>query len=319
VWARTTVRSVRVEAVDVCPSTYSHFFARTSSGKKDLCAIFGNPIEQKKCWLCPYRHTRRYLLLGSHIYCKIPRRYHFALCSLARSWIPSLRLTSSLFSSSQTNRAFLESNRRLGPNLQSCSSSSTSNSASIFTMSTSIPKDLEQRCVNTIRAVSADQPQAANSGHPGAPMGCAPMAHVLWTDAMTYSASDPAWINRDRFVLSNGHACALQYTMLHLTGYDVTVKDLAAFRSLGSKTPGHPECFVTAGTCVLMLLVYFLSSCTEIRPILWFSSCLRVHQSENRCGSVHWTLGTRNLECGGIGHCGTSHGRDVQRARHQVR
>jgi transketolase len=108
--------------------------------------------------------------------------------------------------------------------------------------------DLDLLCVNTIRAVSADQPQAANSGHPGAPMGCAPMAHVLWHDVMTYSSSDPDWINRDRFVLSNGHACALQYTMLHLTGYNVTVKDLQGFRQLGSKTPGHPESFVTDGT-----------------------------------------------------------------------
>ena len=108
---------------------------------------------------------------------------------------------------------------------------------------------LEQLCVNTIRAVSADQPQAANSGHPGAPMGCAPMAHLLWSEFMTYSSKDPAWINRDRFVLSNGHACALQYTMLHLAGYGLTTEDLSKFRSLGSKTPGHPESFLTAGAC----------------------------------------------------------------------
>lgn len=107
--------------------------------------------------------------------------------------------------------------------------------------------DLELKCINTIRAVSADQPQAANSGHPGAPMGCAPMAHLLWNEVMTYSASDPKWINRDRFVLSNGHACALQYTMLHLAGYGLSVEDLKQFRKLGSKTPGHPESFVTAG------------------------------------------------------------------------
>ena len=79
-------------------------------------------------------------------------------------------------------------------------------------------------------------------------MGCAPMAHVLWGSVMSYSAKDPAWINRDRFVLSNGHACALQYTMLHLTGYNVTLDDLKSFRQLGSKTPGHPESFVTEGT-----------------------------------------------------------------------
>lgn len=107
--------------------------------------------------------------------------------------------------------------------------------------------DLELLCINTIRAVSADQPQAANSGHPGAPMGCAPMAYVLWKEVMTYSSKDPKWINRDRFVLSNGHACALQYTMLHLTGYNVTTTDLSQFRRIGSKTPGHPESFVTDG------------------------------------------------------------------------
>lgn len=107
--------------------------------------------------------------------------------------------------------------------------------------------DLEVICVNTIRMVSADQPSAANSGHPGAPMGCAPMAHILWGEVMNYSSADPAWINRDRFVLSNGHACAMQYTMLHLTGYNLTKDDLSKFRRLGSKTPGHPECFVTDG------------------------------------------------------------------------
>ena len=95
--------------------------------------------------------------------------------------------------------------------------------------------DLEQLTINTIRAVSADQPQAASSGHPGAPMGCAPMAYLLWAEIMQYSAADPAWINRDRFVLSNGHACALQYTMLHLTGYDVSADDLSKFRQINSK------------------------------------------------------------------------------------
>lgn len=107
--------------------------------------------------------------------------------------------------------------------------------------------DLELKCVNTIRAVSADQPEAANSGHPGAPMGCAPMAYLLWGEFMKYSAKDPKWLARDRFVLSNGHACALQYTMLHLTGYNLGIEDLKKFRQLGSKTPGHPECFVTDG------------------------------------------------------------------------
>mmetsp|Transcript_33802 Transcript_33802/g.51849 ORF Transcript_33802/g.51849 Transcript_33802/m.51849 type:complete len:699 (+) Transcript_33802:148-2244(+) len=105
----------------------------------------------------------------------------------------------------------------------------------------------ELKCINTIRALSADQPEAAKSGHPGAPMGCAPMAHLLWAEVMNYSPSDPKWFNRDRFVLSNGHGCALQYSMLHMTGYNVSLDDLKQFRQLGSKTPGHPESFLTDG------------------------------------------------------------------------
>lgn len=114
--------------------------------------------------------------------------------------------------------------------------------------------DLEQKCINTIRAVSADQPEAAQSGHPGAPMGCAPMAYLLWSEYMKYSGKSHQWMSRDRFVLSNGHACALQYTMLHLTGYDVTTEDLSQFRQIGSKTPGHPENFHTDGTLHVYLL-----------------------------------------------------------------
>jgi len=102
-------------------------------------------------------------------------------------------------------------------------------------------------CVNTVRVLSADVVEKANSGHPGAPMGCAPMAHVLFGEVMNYSPSNPKWANRDRFVLSNGHACALLYSMLHLTGYDLSIDDLKAFRQLHSKTPGHPENFKTPG------------------------------------------------------------------------
>lgn len=105
----------------------------------------------------------------------------------------------------------------------------------------------ELKCVNSIRALSADMPQEANSGHPGAPMGCAPMAHLLWSEVMNYSPSNAKWWNRDRFVLSNGHACALQYAMLHLAGYNLTMDDLKGFRKIGSKTPGHPESFETEG------------------------------------------------------------------------
>lgn len=101
---------------------------------------------------------------------------------------------------------------------------------------------LEERCINTIRVFAADMVQKANSGHPGAPMGLAPAAHVLWSKVMHYNPSNPKWINRDRFVLSNGHACALQYTMLHLTGYDqFDLEQMKLFRQLGSRTPGHPE------------------------------------------------------------------------------
>lgn len=104
-----------------------------------------------------------------------------------------------------------------------------------------------EKCVNVVRVLAADVVQGAKSGHPGAPMGCAPMAHALWGSIMKYNPANPKWSNRDRFVLSNGHACALLYSMLHLTGYDVTVDDLKAFRQLGSRTPGHPENHITAG------------------------------------------------------------------------
>eukprot|EP01138_Halocafeteria_seosinensis_P012997 gb/GECG01013275.1/.p1 GENE.gb/GECG01013275.1/~~gb/GECG01013275.1/.p1 ORF type:complete len:697 (+),score=95.10 gb/GECG01013275.1/:1-2091(+) len=96
-------------------------------------------------------------------------------------------------------------------------------------------------CVNTIRVLAGDITTNAKSGHPGAPMGCAPIAHVLWGHVMKYNPKNPQWFNRDRFVLSNGHACALQYTMLHLTGYDMPMEQLKKFRKLGSITAGHPE------------------------------------------------------------------------------
>lgn len=107
--------------------------------------------------------------------------------------------------------------------------------------------DVETKAVNTIRVLAADIVQKSMSGHPGAPMGCAAMAHVLFTQAMNFSPSNPHWWGRDRFVLSNGHACALQYIMLHLCGFGVTMDDLKDFRQLDSVTPGHPENFVTAG------------------------------------------------------------------------
>ena len=106
---------------------------------------------------------------------------------------------------------------------------------------------MTRRCIDNIRVLCADMVEKANSGHPGAPMGCAPIAHVLYGEFMKFSAKNAEWYNRDRFVLSNGHACALLYAMLHLTGCDMTIDDLKKFRQLGSRTPGHPENFVTPG------------------------------------------------------------------------
>jgi transketolase len=94
--------------------------------------------------------------------------------------------------------------------------------------------ELDRKCINTVRLLAADMVQQANSGHPGAPMGLAPLAHVLFTRFLKCSPSDPEWPGRDRFVLSNGHACALQYVMLHLLGYSVTMEDLKSFRQVGS-------------------------------------------------------------------------------------
>jgi len=100
---------------------------------------------------------------------------------------------------------------------------------------------------NALRVLSMDAVQKANSGHPGMPMGMADIAEVLWNDFLDHNPSNPQWVNRDRFILSNGHGCMLQYALLHLTGYDLTLEDLKQFRQLHSKTPGHPEYGVTPG------------------------------------------------------------------------
>lgn len=108
-------------------------------------------------------------------------------------------------------------------------------------------KDLEQLAINVIRGLAMDGPQAANSGHPGTAMALAPLAHVLWTRVMRHDPSCPDWPDRDRFVLSVGHASILLYSMLYLTGYGLELDDLKAFRQWGSKTPGHPEVHHTKG------------------------------------------------------------------------
>lgn len=111
-----------------------------------------------------------------------------------------------------------------------------------------INQKIENNYVNVIRCLSADIVQKANSGHPGAPMGCAPMVHVLFDKIMNYDPENPDWINRDRFVLSNGHSCALLYSILYLTGYEKPdLDDLKNFRQLGSVTAGHPENFLLPG------------------------------------------------------------------------
>ncbi|WP_192982023.1 transketolase [Marinilactibacillus psychrotolerans] len=106
---------------------------------------------------------------------------------------------------------------------------------------------IDQLAVNTIRTLSIDAVEAANSGHPGLPMGAAPMAYVLWAKHYNTNPKNSLWFNRDRFVLSAGHGSAMLYSLLHLSGYDVSIDDLKKFRQLGSNTPGHPEVHVTDG------------------------------------------------------------------------
>ena len=108
-------------------------------------------------------------------------------------------------------------------------------------------QNINQLAVNTLRTLSIDAINAANSGHPGLPMGAAPMAYALWANHLNHNPNHPKWFNRDRFVLSAGHGSSLLYSLLHLAGYDVSIDDLKNFRKLNSKTPGHPEFGHTPG------------------------------------------------------------------------
>jgi transketolase len=111
-----------------------------------------------------------------------------------------------------------------------------------------VEADTVQDCINAIRFLAIDGVNKANSGHPGCPMGCAPMTYVLYNETMKHNPANPKWANRDRFVLSAGHGSMLQYSIMHLTGYkSVSLEDLQQFRQLNSQTPGHPENFVTEG------------------------------------------------------------------------
>lgn len=107
--------------------------------------------------------------------------------------------------------------------------------------------ELDQLCINTVRFLSVDAVQKANSGHPGMPLGAAPMAYVLWTRLLKHNPHNPDWFDRDRFVLSAGHGSMLLYSLLHLTGYDLSLDDIKQFRQWGSKAPGHPERGLTSG------------------------------------------------------------------------
>ena len=107
--------------------------------------------------------------------------------------------------------------------------------------------NIDQLCINTIRTLSLDAIQKAESGHPGLPLGMAPSAYVLWTKFMRHNPKNPKWFGRDRFILSGGHGSMLLYSLLHLTGYDLSLDEIKRFRQLHSKTPGHPENILTAG------------------------------------------------------------------------
>lgn len=120
-------------------------------------------------------------------------------------------------------------------------------SAPVQKENSNITPELDQLCINTIRTLTLDAVQKANSGHPGLPLGAAPMAYVLWTRFLRHSPRNPKWENRDRFLLSAGHGSMLLYSLLHLTGYDLSLDELKNFRQWGSKTPGHPEYGLTPG------------------------------------------------------------------------
>ncbi|HHG74217.1 MAG TPA: transketolase, partial [Persephonella sp.] len=108
-------------------------------------------------------------------------------------------------------------------------------------------ENIDWLCINTIRVLSLDQIQTAKSGHPGMPLGASPMAYVLWDKFLRHNPKNPNWFNRDRFILSAGHASAMLYSLLHLYGYDLSLEELKRFRQWGSKTPGHPEYGHTPG------------------------------------------------------------------------
>ncbi|KAF8108578.1 hypothetical protein N665_0108s0111 [Sinapis alba] len=154
-----------------------------------------------------------------------------------RSSLPSFSRASA--SSRRRNAASMSKLRSLRPLVRA---------AAVDTLEPTTDASIVDKSVNTIRFLAIDAVEKAKSGHPGLPMGCAPMAHILYDEVMRYNPKNPYWFNRDRFVLSAGHGCMLLYALLHLAGYDsVLEEDLKSFRQWGSKTPGHPENFETPG------------------------------------------------------------------------
>jgi len=140
------------------------------------------------------------------------------------------------------------SGQRVTSRVNRSSRSSRIATQAVQTVKVAVNKDeLVNKCINAIRFLAIDGVNKANSGHPGLPMGCAPMAFVLYNEVMRMSPSNPNFFNRDRFVLSAGHGSMLQYAMLHLAGYDLKIEELQQFRQIGSRCPGHPENFLTAG------------------------------------------------------------------------
>lgn len=178
---------------------------------------------------------------------------HLSQAFLARAVYlnPEIR-ASSLSSTSSLSFPALKSSSSCKPATSSAGSRRRTTPAiratAVETLDKTTEASLVEKSVNTIRFLAIDAVEKANSGHPGLPMGCAPMGHILYDEVMRYNPKNPSWFNRDRFVLSAGHGCMLQYALLHLAGYDsVKEEDLKQFRQWGSKTPGHPENFETYG------------------------------------------------------------------------
>ncbi|KAK9202479.1 hypothetical protein WN944_017690 [Citrus x changshan-huyou] len=173
-----------------------------------------------------------------HGFTQSSEHHRLALSTLSLPSFSGLKSTSSSTLRTTTSRRRLSTSQASRP----------IRAAAVETLETSTDASLVEKSVNTIRFLAVDAVEKANSGHPGLPMGCAPMGHILYDEVMRYNPKNPYWFNRDRFVLSAGHGCMLQYALLHLAGYDsVQEDDLKNFRQWGSKTPGHPENFETPG------------------------------------------------------------------------